>query len=690
MMKKFAAPLLVLIFCLCRRAATFEVGQQWRPHNPTSPSFPLVRPQPHHSGLFSSSSITIDFEYEPPNPGANYYNSIYQTDLSSAYPPGTPSGLRGEAVRSALRSGQCIAYKFDQTPLQHGLLRVQGQGTLNFLNNKLSNKFAMPSSSSQSNSCGLFRAAALLTARGRMIDRVGVAVLAPSSSSSSKPCAYIQTSPRHKASDLFARLDPFVFPLDQVKLEALGDDHAFGFTLASIQRKDVIRAFDKFVRPKLGITNDIQLPTILKECLAWHNPDNGSLQLLAMPTVDLPDCAAAGYTFWYFGKDNDDKVGQTIWQTLTSDANSQGPVAIGPLEYESLRIQAGQPGFGFEMTGRDEKTSDTTPATPLELHAGSDVLIDTDKGCYMGQEGIASILKNPRGPPRLLYQVVFGDEFNLYDSETAGEAASSTAVENLTRLPQPGDTLYVLGSNEEIAVGTLTSVAEPGSSGDPETLGLALVRRADSILKSMQARDLAIPRVYDITEQQDSSSGIIQPPPMDPLDGLEVILQGTFTVGTLRSIPSRRFAPGRNMFDEDVPDFVNDWSLSDQDDSGSEGSARVTRVPLAEGRASGDVYEPRPKRTRDTQDEIPTWTNNEEEDAIAAEWERDDQTDSEPSNEDKGELELEQARIEAEAAQKAAEVAAAEAERKAAKMEMLRKRAEEAMAKRKAKQKGQK
>eukprot|EP00977_Amphora_coffeiformis_P024829 scaffold17309_cov118-Amphora_coffeaeformis.AAC.1 len=491
-----------------------------------------------------------------------------------------PAGLRGEAVRSALRSGRCIGWSFHETPLQHGLVQVQGAGCLDFVNNKLSNSFLVAKTTEKDkNAPSLFKEAALLTARGRMIDRVGVAVAA------NGQIAWIQTSPHHAAKDLFSRLDPFVFPLDQVELQA---PDVFGFALASIRREHVVQALQNAFGDD-DILKHVKLPINPQECVCVTNKDtDGSLRLLVVPTVNLPDCAAVGYTFWW----GDKTQGQAVWQRLTSDKNTKGPVAIGALEYESLRIQAGAVGFDREMTGRREKDKDlaTTPATPVELHQAAET-IDLEKGCYMGQEGIASVLKNPRGPPRLLYQVVFHDEFNLYDSETikstGGEGSRSASwTDNLTRLPQPGDILYVLGSNQEINVGTLTSVAEPASTGDPETLGLAFVRRSDSILQAMQKLELDIPRVYDIMEQD--TSGLVKPPPMDPLDGLEVILEGTFTVGTLRSIPSRRFPRGKNMFVEDIPDFVSNLS-SAQDDN----FVDVTRVPLAGGLATGDVYEPR-------------------------------------------------------------------------------------------------
>jgi hypothetical protein len=166
----------------------------------------------------------------------------------------------------------------------------------------------------------------------------------------------------------------------------------------------------------------------------------------------------------------------------------------------------------------------------------------------LGQEGIASIIKNPRGPPRQLYSVVFHDDFNMYESQTQGD---NTGVENLTTIPLPGQKLFALGSNEKILVGTLTSVGEAGGTGSRETVALALIRRADSIQKQMKEMDLAIERNFaesDVT----MSSGIIQPPPLDPLVGLEVIVEGTFTIGVLMSIPSRRLQRDANMFDDKI------------------------------------------------------------------------------------------------------------------------------------------
>jgi folate-binding Fe-S cluster repair protein YgfZ len=582
---------------------------------------------------------------------------------------------------------------------------VQGKGCVAFLQNKLSQSFPNPSpddhdddSNSHSNRNGGaaavtlqgFREAALLTARGRMVDRVGVAW--GNQQHKDTVVAYVQTSPGHAAAALFQRLDPYVFPLDEVELQVVPDNPIFGFTLASVQQQDVAAAFDTFIGPAFDLSTTSALLPAHDESLWITNSDDESLQMLVLPTISLPACAAVGYTFWCLD-DEAATQGRTFWEHLTSDAAAaSAPVVVGALEWESLRIQAGMPAYAWEMTGHVEKEASVpTPATPFELHEGA-ALVDTNKGCYMGQEGIASVLKNPRGPPRLLYQVVFCDDVNLYESQSRGEALSSARVKNLTRRPLPGDALYVLGSNEEIQVGRLTSVAEPGSTGDAATVALALVRRADSVLQGMKKAALEMPsRVYDNDEEEQSAVSGMRPPPavVDPLDGLEVILQGTFTVGVLRSLPSRVLsATGQSSANLFAPEeFVRDLPREKGDGSSY---VDVTRVPLAGGLMSGDLYEPRPRGSplsTEAETRPVAGQGLQVHDAVAV-WEQNEETSSadiSTEDEENDEAALKQALQEAKEAAAAAELAAAEASRKAAKMELLQQRAKEALARRQAK-----
>jgi hypothetical protein len=338
-----------------------------------------------------------------------------------------------------------------------------------------------------------------------------------------------------------------------------------------------------------------------------------------------------------------------MWKYLISDENPQGPIHVGALEYDDLRIEAGHAGFkGQEIT--DEQKGGKT--SPLELQWQQDTISTSPhKGCYLGQEGVASILKNIRGPPRLLYSVVFDDDENVYETQSRGDGSKNN-IQNLTRPPKVGDALYVLGSNEEITVGTVTSVARPGGTGEPCTVGLALVRRADSIRRKMTHMELEIHRDDDDSRNRNmlslddassssssSGSGMIEPPPLDPLDGLEVIIGGSFTVGKLRMIPSRRLKRGTNMFDSNLQ--VED--LVDEDRSASTQAVTATLTATATATAS----------TTD-----------------AAQVSKDD--------------DLKTAKQDAVKAQADADASVAEAKRKADKMEMLKKRAADAMAKKKA------
>eukprot|EP00553_Chaetoceros_curvisetus_P007047 CAMPEP_0204631830 /NCGR_PEP_ID=MMETSP0717-20131115/23599_1 /ASSEMBLY_ACC=CAM_ASM_000666 /TAXON_ID=230516 /ORGANISM="Chaetoceros curvisetus" /LENGTH=468 /DNA_ID=CAMNT_0051649513 /DNA_START=38 /DNA_END=1447 /DNA_ORIENTATION=- len=404
-----------------------------------------------------------------------------------------------------------------------------------------------------------------------------------------------------------------------------------------------------------------------------------------------------------------------VWDWCTAESNMQGPVELAPLEYETLRIEGGQPAFGFEMTGslkkskaesmavkkkNDEDESKAyfsdrdTKAGPLELHL--DHLVDEQKGCYQGQEGVAAMFKNKRGLPQLLYSVVFPEEDNFYDDEERDEEEYSNhnspdRVRNKTTLPQVGDTLYALGSNMKIKVGTVSSIAERDGTSSSETIGLTMVRRSDGILKKMKEMDLEIERndfmgmgpEDDVNFENDSmeGSGIFYPPPMDPLDGLDVVLDNGFTRGFLRAIPSRRLRSGQNIFE------VEEWSMFD--DQQSDTSSVMGYIP--------NEAEEWAKRNKMNMDMSRGDAKEKERDSVTSEIETSFEelstlldtpgttdTDDNYAEEDLDDEELKAA---IDAAQKAAD----EARRKEEKLAMLKKRAEEAMEKRrKAKEAAQK
>ena len=519
-------------------------------------------------------------------------------DLPSTYPDGIPAGMRAEAITSALKSGRCIGWNLQSPPNRlssGGMLEIKGKGMKDFLNNKLTQQF-----DSFSGERSYFDEACLLTPKGRVVDRLKVA-------RTDDQTAYLLTSPGYSAQTLSNQLDPFIFPLDQIELSLY--KKATVFTLASTQWlhvQDVIRRQVLKDEPSSTV-NNAKLPMSTSQSTLLQLEDG--IKLLIMPSTGLPQQLCVGYTLVFFSENTNDSStrGQAIWDFLTSEENADGPIALGAREYENLRILAGQSAFGRELA---------QDVSPLEL--AWDATVSLEKGCYLGQEGVASIVKNPRGPPRTIYQVVFDDDENVYNNE-------GSSADNLTRYPKVGDKLFVLGSNGEIQAGTITSTAEPGGTGEACTVGLALIRRADSILKQMKKLDLEPyqPPVNMLDEIESSSapdaSGMIEPPPLDPLDGLEVIIGDSFTIGRLRMVPSRRYRPGTSLLDP----------MIEVDELPEEGKEMAVKIQSEETSAA------------ETQEE--TTTSVEE-----------------------------------------AEAAAAEAKRKAEKMEMLKKRAEEAMARRKA------
>jgi folate-binding Fe-S cluster repair protein YgfZ len=705
-------------------AAAFQARQPCRNRAPSliGAGSPFLRNHPVRKGV---SGI-----HEKRHVLFSASNEFLISELASSYPEGTPPGLRGEAIRSAVRSGKCLAYQWrnhvQEGALDCGLLRIQGPGTRAFLHSKLTRSFVKDVPAGEKSSSSSFQSACLLNGKGQVVDVVHVAVVATPSDDkegSEEEVAFVLTSPGHSSTALFKRLDPFVFPLDRVALtdcspakgsasSSFSESKRGGyiFTLAAAERAPLQELFDRAIVPEVkkwmmmrsedGDDDKefrIELPTAggndaavllrpraTSPSLRPHTPGSDgpndatgpSSSLLIVPYSHVPECAAVGYTFYLWDDDDDNhyssssRVGSAMWQKLMDDAD--GPIHVGPLEWETLRIEAGLPRYGCEITGglkssSKKKTSANpllgktmgdanddlselasptpsakiTPASPLELHLEDTV--DLEKGCYLGQEGVASVLKNPRGPPRTLYQVVFDDELNHYDGDVGDDdegEAEERGDDNLTRPPAPGDALFVLGSNEEISAGILTSVAEPGGTGEAVTVGLALVPRADSILKRMADRGLTI---RESTARDAGSPSLAPPVPRRtfPLDGLEVIVGGTFTVGRLQAVPAHRYRQGENMF------------LDNPTESYEEEPQRWNPIRLE------------PDEADSSDDESPDPWESDAPASVATE-----STENEvPSKE------LEEAQAAAEA----------ETKRKAEKLELLRKRAEQALAKRRSK-----
>ncbi len=149
-----------------------------------------------------------------------------------------------------------------------------------------------------------------------------------------------------------------------------------------------------------------------------------------------------------------------VWNSLL--AAGEDVVAVGFETLETLRIEAGVPRFGTELS--DER---------IPLEAGLDHAISFNKGCYLGQEIIARL--DTRGTPaRLLRTLVFdggaapavGAEVEV-DGRSVGEVVSSAWSPLVER---PIALAYVKRGHNEIG-------AEVGVEARParvEALGYAL------------------------------------------------------------------------------------------------------------------------------------------------------------------------------------------------------------------------
>jgi len=666
------------------------------------------------------------------------------SELSSAYDRNLPAALVGEAVRSALRSDRGICFDFTTDHYADGLsgtsgnrlvsvVKMHGDGTRPFINAKFSQFLPNNAGVDAGDGGGVQLSpntelvrkgqtleTAYLTGKGRIIDRLLVLAFSSDTDKSNDEMgdAFLITSPGNSGATLYNELSPLVFPMDKVTLTECSTPTSHVMTLACSSLENAQLSFKNNVL-KLLMKDDsyCQEFDFPKEGICHHyRVSSGDSETFTdvylMQHTALSSDICRGYTllFQESGANNSGNhptLADQIWNNLTDEHNDKGPVGMGSLEYDTLRVEAGLPGYGNEMTGdgpkksklqnndtaekkneQDENVDDTyyAKSSPLELHLES--LVDTNKGCYQGQEGIASIMKNKRGPPRQLYQAVFYDSENDFDGEGGGFGLINTIdneelmdfqrlkkqadpIDNDTRHPRPGDSIYVLGSNESIQVGKITSVAEPNGTGDAKTVALALVKRPGSILKAIKEQGLDLPRWWEDAEDGDEEdmdtrniakniasekggSGMMQPPPLDALYNLEVVVGGTYTVGRLISVPSRRYNK-KSSGSGDVATLLDYEQRGQVVDDNNEGPAYFKYASQDEEVQGADAIDTASLQVEEGDDD-------EEMDELLA-----------------------KAEEEAAKAAAAAEAAAADAKRKEEKMKLLKAKAEAAMAARRKK-----
>ena len=690
-----------------------------------------------------------------------HVNSIEEDQqlLSSAYDRNLPAALVGEAVRSALRSdrGICFDFTTDRYAINEhnkckllSVIGVKGDGTESFINAKFSrsipnHKVTTGKSTATSTLVrkGHSFETSYLSPKGRIIDRLLVLSFPSDDKKGSEDEALIITSPGNSGNNLYTQLSSLVFPMDKVVLtdfakpleEELLATKTNVITLACSSVDDAQHSFRTNILDLLQVPpGEFEFPP--SGVCHHYSVAGGAVDAYITEHTFLSPEICRGYTI-VFQEDSSSPstplIAEQVWQKLTDELNDRGPVGVGSLEYNTLRVEGGWAGYGYEMTGDGPKKQSQLEATikeklakrrsqigandnpqeshefshqeddednnadetyyakasPLELHLQH--LVDTEKGCYQGQEGVASLLKNKRGLPRQLYQVVFYDSENEFDDDfgsafslinTVNDEAlrsfqqmqrEADPLSNDTRQPREGDKLFVLGSSESIQVGTITSVAEPNGNGDRTTIALAMVRRPGPILKAMKETGLDLPRWWedDIEDDedggsaqrniamQDDGSGIMMPPPLDALVNLEVVLEGTYTVGRLKSIPSRRMKSSSKSSDvAALLDYERRGEVVDPSGPG------VFKYEFQD-----EEIESSTMMDKDQSSSPVTVTDN----------------DIDEGFEDDEDIITEEQILEAEKEAAAAEAAAIEAKRKAEKMAQLKARAEAAMAARRKK-----
>ena len=435
------------------------------------------------SNSFKSSS-TISLSNTDNNNNNN--NNIYET-YSSTFDKDIPSGIRGEAMRSSIRSpNRGIWYKpLDETDLNCSMIHVHGKGTIDFLNSKLSSTFCAHHSKE---SC-------ILNQKGKVFDKIIVSV-------ETNEDAYIITSP-YSSNLLYDTLNNLIFPLDQVSIKDVTSS-VHVFVVASTKYQNTQSIVNKHLA-SLG-EGTITFPS--SSDITYI----GNKKASVISDIGFPRCALQGYTIYTF----DDTIANTINKALSlssaNDSNVELPLLLKKREYESLRIEVGIPSFGHEFTSHMKEQTLFSAAQPLELLLKH--TIDYDKGCYLGQEQVSSMIKNKLGPPRTMHTIIFYDDMNEHINKFPNQQ------------PKIGHVLYALGSNQTIKVGYITSVAEAGGTGKPYTIALCLLSRSKSILNKMKYIDLEMEFDTSVKEKE----GIVYDS-NNPLNGLDVIINNTYTIG---------------------------------------------------------------------------------------------------------------------------------------------------------------
>ncbi len=202
-------------------------------------------------------------------------------------------------------------------------------------------------------------------------------------------------------------------------------------------------------------------PIDREDALAW-----GSYQGAAVAVVATRMTGSEGYDLF-----SPSDRAEELTVELRRAAEGEGGGAVPFAAFDLLRIEAGRPRYGVDMT------DETLPAEAFESIGQMDRAVSFTKGCYTGQEVVIRIAHRGHVNRHLRGLLLGGSappvgRVSIYHGETGKEIGWTTsAVES----PLMGETIALGFLRREVSIGDGVSV---GPEGAPATVaGLPFARR---------------------------------------------------------------------------------------------------------------------------------------------------------------------------------------------------------------------
>ncbi len=293
-----------------------------------------------------------------------------------------------------------------------GRLKMTGEDALDLLNRLSTNDLSqLP--------VGLGLTTVLTTSKGRIVDLLTIYSIADG--------ILILTSPQNRQK-VIAWIDQYTFA-EEVTLEditeALSTLSIFGPNASKVLNNvRVLKAEE--LAPHHGTTHSVAGIDVY---VAREDPRWGQAYNILVPSDHVSD----------------------IWDEILNVGDETRPIPMGASAYEIMRIEAGVPSYGTELS------EDVNP-----LEAGLNSSISFTKGCYVGQEVVAR-LNTYKKVKRLLAKIRFEEGLCL----------------------RPNAPLSVDGKE----VGVITSAAMPTDNGSNLVLGYVRISQAKAGVEIDAATD---------------------------------------------------------------------------------------------------------------------------------------------------------------------------------------------------------